>query len=493
MERCGPPADVGQDAPMPSPAGGGVRAIKSKTDDITFEVDKVAAKTEPGGSAAGEPMLEAVARKRTFEAAAHGRARKAERPSILTRKRFQFAGALLLGAILPWAMRGPLLPGRLTEASSVNALTGNVIAIGIAFWMRLSIEIYPGIRRSYVIFPAALTGHGLVLVWFVLTRFPYDRLELALGFFLHVCWLYMLYVFAERRVRRHIAVVPFGDIQRLLAIEQVDWLPLSRARLHDARACSAIVADFSAELPDEWEGFLADAAVEGRIVYQVKQLWESLTGKVEIERLSENSFGSLVPARGYFYLKGLIDFAVALLLLPMALPVMAAVAIAIRLDSEGPVLFRQKRVGHASKPITVYKFRTMRTVEVEDERRALMTGADDDRITRVGGVLRKLRIDELPQIINILKWEMSWIGPRPEAALLSDWYTSEIPFYRYRHVVKPGITGWAQVNQGHVAQVDEVHRKLHYDFYYIKYFSPWLDVLIVFRTIKTMLTGWGAR
>jgi len=161
------------------------------------------------------------------------------------------------------------------------------------------------------------------------------------------------------------------------------------------------------------------------------------------------------------------------------------------------VLFRQKRVGHAGKPITVYKFRTMRPVEVEDEdqdqRAAAMTRDDDGRITRVGRVLRNLRLDELPQIINILKWQMSWIGPRPEAQVLSIWYTSEIPFYRYRHVVKPGISGWAQVNQGHVAEVEDVHRKLYYDFYYIKYFSPWLDLLILFRTVKTMLTGWGAR
>ena len=135
----------------------------------------------------------------------------------------------------------------------------------------------------------------------------------------------------------------------------------------------------------------------------------------------------------------------------------------------------------------------MRPAEVPDERRAAMTSEDDERITSVGKWLRRLRVDELPQIFNIVKWQMSWIGPRPEAEILSIWYTSEIPFYRYRHVVKPGISGWAQVNQGHVAEVHEVHRKLQYDFYYIKYFSPWLDLLILLRTIKTMLTGWGAR
>jgi len=413
-------------------------------------------------------------------------------PSYLIRKRFQFAGALLFGALLPWLARGPL-PGKMFEAASLNTLVGNAIAVAIAFWTRLSIETYPGIRRSSVILPAALTGHGVAVVWFVLTRFPYDRIGLAAGFLLHVAWLYILYIRAERKVRRRIAVVPFGATDRLARITTVDWHPLKRPHLHDTRSCNAIVADFSAELPDEWEAFLADAALAGRIVYQVKQLSESLTGRVELEHLSENSFGSLVPALGYFYLKGLIDFLFALVLLPFVLPLMAIVAVAIRLDSKGPILFRQKRIGHAGRSITVYKFRTMRDVDAEDERSAAMTKADDERITRLGHLLRKLRIDELPQIFNILKWQMSWIGPRPEAQVLSLWYTSEIPFYRYRHVVKPGISGWAQVNQGHVAAVDEVHRKLQYDFYYIKYFSPWLDALIFFRTVKTMLTGWGAR
>ncbi|MEA3079882.1 MAG: hypothetical protein QOF05_1290 [Sphingomonadales bacterium] len=418
---------------------------------------------------------------------------RAAAPSLLVRRRFQFAGALVVGALLPWFARGPLLPGTMFEAASVNTLVGNAVAVMIAFWTRLSIETYPGIRRSSVILPAALTGHGVAVVWFVLTRFPYDRVGLAAGFLLHVAWLYFLYIRAERRVRRRIAVVPFGATDRLIQIESVDWHVLKRPMLHDTRSCNAIVADFSAELPDEWEAFLADAALAGRIVYQVKQLAESLTGRVELEHLSENSFGSLVPALGYFYLKGLVDFAFALLLVPLVLPLMAVVAIVIRLDSKGPALFRQRRVGHAGRSIIVYKFRTMRTVEEEDERSSAMTKADDARITRLGHLLRKLRIDELPQLINILKWEMSWIGPRPEAQVLSHWYTSEIPFYRYRHVVKPGISGWAQVNQGHVAEVGEVHRKLQYDFYYIKYFSPWLDALIFFRTIKTMLTGFGSR
>ena len=414
-------------------------------------------------------------------------------PSLLNRRRFQFAGALLVGAMAPWLVRGPLLPGTLFEPASVNTLAGNAVAVVIAFWMRLSIETYPGIRRSAVILPAALSGHGTIVAWFLLTRFPYDRLALIAGLILHLFWLYLLYIYAERNVRRTIAVVPFGAVAQLEQIKSIEWRPLRHARLADARKCDAIVADFAADLPDEWEAFLADAALDGRIVYQVKQLWESLTGRVELEHLSENSFGSLLPARGYFYLKSAIDFLFAVAVLPVVLPLMAGIALAIRLESRGSILFRQKRIGHAGKRITIYKFRTMLPGAAGDERRAAMTTADDARITGVGQILRTLRLDELPQIFNILLWQMSWIGPRPEAEVLSRWYTSEIPFYRYRHVVKPGISGWAQVNQGHVAEVDQVHQKLNFDFYYIKYFSPWLDVLIVFRTVKTMLSGFGAR
>jgi lipopolysaccharide/colanic/teichoic acid biosynthesis glycosyltransferase len=421
------------------------------------------------------------------------------RASILVRKRFQFAVALAIGALLPWAARAPL-PGGLFEAATLNGLFGNAMAILIAFWMRLSIETYPGIRRSSVILPSALTGHGIVVTWFVLTRFPYDRLGLLGGFLLHVVWLQLLSIYAERNVRRRIAVVPYGRIESLAQIDSVDWWRLKRPHLGDVRGCDAIVADFSAALPDEWEAFLADAALTGRIVYQVKQLSESLTGRVELEHLSENSFGSLLPARGYFYLKTLADFLAAVLLLPFAVPAMAVASLAILLDNGGPVFFRQRRLGHAGRIFTAYKFRTMRgpdddsTGRADDDiRKSLATDADDPRITRVGRVLRKYRLDELPQIINILRGEMSWIGPRPEPELLTRWFVAEIPYYRYRHVVKPGISGWAQVNLGYVSGVQGINTKLQFDFYYIKYFSPWLDLLILFRTVKTMLTGFGSR
>ena len=400
---------------------------------------------------------------------------------------------MLLVPFVPLGVRVLFLPYVSSEPSNVGSLIANICAVVIAFWMRLSIQTFPGTRSGAVILPSISAAHGIVLAMLLLTRLPYDRTALIVGYLVHLAWAYGLYVSVQRNIRQRIAVIPFGEVAQLAEIDSVDWHSLDTPDLGRVTGCDAIVADF-ANLPPEWEAFLADAAIEGRVVYQTKQLFESLTGRVHIEHISENSFGSLHPVRGYAHLKTLFDLGLVLVVLPLlALPMMV-VAAAIRLDSRGPALFRQRRVGRGGRPITVYKFRTMEVFDpAEDRRAAAITTADDERVTRVGNFLRRSRIDELPQLINILKGEMSWIGPRPEAAVLSTWYTGEIPFYRYRHVVKPGISGWAQVNQGHVAGVDEVHEKLQYDFFYIKYFSPWLDVLIMFRTIRTILTGFGAR
>lgn len=422
--------------------------------------------------------------------------RALSRGSLMSRRRIQFFGALISAALLPYLLRRLFWPGTGGEASSLNALTGNAAAVVLAMWVRLSVETYPGVRASALNLPVASISHMTVMVAILLLRLDYDRMGLLLGYTFHLLWLYAVYFLVQRGSRPAIAIVPWGRVEGLGSIDGVDWQTMREPQLTEVIGYHAIVADFGADMPGPWERFLADAALDGRIVYQVKQLTESLTGRVELEHISENSFGSLIPARGYFHLKTLAGLIFSLILLPVALPLMAVVAVAIRLEGGGPIFFRQRRVGYSGEPIDVLKFRTMVPPQHRlhaDERLAAMTRDGDERITRVGAILRRTRIDELPQIWNILKGEMSWIGPRPEAEVLSIWYTGEIPFYRYRHVVKPGISGWAAVNQGHVADVDDVHRKLQYDFYYIKYFSPWLDLLIVFRTIKTVLTGFGSR
>jgi lipopolysaccharide/colanic/teichoic acid biosynthesis glycosyltransferase len=412
--------------------------------------------------------------------------------SLIARQRFNLAGALVATALLPFLLRAVITPIDTFYAASVNALICNAAAVIIAFWTRLSIETYPGNRSTHVILPSIVMAHGIMVTMLLLTRLPYDRLALVAGLVAHILWGYGLYFAVQRTIRHRIAIVPFGEAERLQSIDNVDWHVLTQPSLEEAATCDGLVADFTA-VPDEWEALLADAALQGRMVYQVKQLSESLTGRVSIEQLSENSFGSLIPARGYFHLKSVADLLLAMAVLPLALPVMLVVAVAIRLDSRGPVLFRQPRIGQAGDRFYMLKFRTMNHHEPGEEREAAITSDGDGRITRVGAFLRRTRLDELPQIFNIVAGQMSWIGPRPEAEVLSAWYTGEIPFYRYRHVVRPGISGWAQVYQGHVASVDEVHAKLQYDFYYINNFSARLDILIQFRTIRTMMTGFGSR
>ena len=418
-----------------------------------------------------------------------------QKQAFILRRRFEFIGALLVAAVIPWAgMRWIITDTTFDSAAYHNALVANAVAIFVALWVRVSVSTFPGTRAGQLIGPAIVASHAAVISLLLLSRLPYHRPTLVAGLALHLVWAFGVHFFVQRRVRLRIAVVPFGETGQLSGIASVEWHRLDRPSLADAAASNAIVADFSADLPDEWEAFLADAAVEGRVVYQVRQLQESLTGRVQVKHLSENSFGSLAPARAYLAIKHLTDFIGAIVILPLALPVLAGCAIAIRIVDGGPVLFRQKRVGRGGREFEVVKFRTMRIGSVESgDRQSAITNDQDARITPLGSFLRRSRLDELPQLWNILNGEMSFIGPRPEARLLSHWYTDEIPFYRYRHVVRPGISGWAQVNQGHVAAVDEVHEKLQYDFFYIKYFSPWLDLLILFRTIKTMLSGFGAR
>jgi lipopolysaccharide/colanic/teichoic acid biosynthesis glycosyltransferase len=412
---------------------------------------------------------------------------------FVARQRFNLLGAMVATALLPFLLRSVVTPIDTFHPSSINSLMFNAAAVVIAFWTRLSIETYPGNRSTHVILPSIVVAHAIMVTVLLFARLPYDRLALVAGFIAHILWSYGLYFSVQRYIRHRIAIVPFGQVDRLEAIDNVGWQRLEHPSLDEAVICDGLVADFSAEIPPEWEALLADAALQGRMVYQVKQLFESLTGRVAIDHLSENSFGSLVPARGYFHLKSMADLLVALTVLPLAIMPLAAIALAIKLDSTGPVLFRQRRIGQAGELFDMLKFRTMVHSMANGERGEAITSDGDIRVTRVGAYLRRTRLDELPQILNIIAGQMSWIGPRPEAEVLSSWYTGEIPFYRYRHVVRPGISGWAQVNQGHVASVDEVHAKLQYDFYYIKYFSAWLDILITFRTIRTMLTGFGSR
>lgn len=419
-----------------------------------------------------------------------------QRTSAANRLRFQVAGALGC-ALLPYLVR-PLLP--IVDPSAtilLISLIGGVVASLLGMLFTRSIGGYPGAEGSAYIFPSFCISFGIILAIFFFFRIDYSRSLFLICFILNIILFYSLYFFTQRSNQLSVGVVLVGDTSRLLSVKNVHWVPLDTVDA-DVSGLSAIAVDLRTDLPDEWDSRLADFALAGLPVYHSKHLQESLTGRVELEHLSENSFGSLSPVSAYMTFKHTADWLTALMAVILLLPVLLMISLLIILDSPGSPIFRQRRIGYRGRPFVVWKFRTMSVAATDpsdsgDARTAAMTSANDMRITRVGRFLRRSRLDELPQIINILKREMSWIGPRPEAEVLSQWYEAEIPFYRYRHIVRPGLSGWAQVSQGHVAEVDAVRDKLYYDFYYIKHFSPWIDILIIARTIRTMLTGFGAR
>jgi lipopolysaccharide/colanic/teichoic acid biosynthesis glycosyltransferase len=414
------------------------------------------------------------------------------RRSLWHRVRFQLGLGLLLAVLVPFAARYPSE----TATGDLRALNysfaGTIAALLGGYYAFRRMTYYPGVRASYHVLPSFAAAYGLVLAVFFFARLEYSRLYFFVSFFVAVLWYYLIYFKLQRQRQLTIGVVPFGNVRQLVEIPEIAWVKLADPADVETRY-DAIAADLRFDIPDAWERFLADRAIAGSLVMHVKQMEESLTGRVSIEHLSENNFGSLIPGIVYGKVKRAGDLAAALLVLPLMVPIFALLALLIKLDSPGPVLFRQVRMGYRGEAFRMFKFRSMRVHGGEDARISAMTQDDDLRVTALGRVIRRYRIDELPQIINILRGEMSWIGPRPEAVPLSQWYEAELPFYRYRHIVRPGITGWAQVNQGHVAEVADVLWKLQYDFYYIKNFSFWLDLLIVARTIRTVLSGFGAR
>lgn len=240
---------------------------------------------------------------------------------------------------------------------------------------------------------------------------------------------------------------------------------------------------------------LLDCKIAGVQVSDLSTYFEKMLGQIRIDQLHA---GWLVFGNGFaqgttrHVVKRLFDVLSSCALLVLAAPIMAVTAIAIALESKGPVLYRQQRVGQHGQTFSVLKFRSMRT-GAEKDGVPQWAVLNDTRVTRVGSLIRRFRIDEFPQLFNVLKGEMSLVGPRPERPYFVEQLTREIPFYAVRHSVKPGVTGWAQVCYQYGANVQDALEKLQYDLYYVKNHSLFLDIVVLFETIGVVLSGKGAR
>lgn len=271
------------------------------------------------------------------------------------------------------------------------------------------------------------------------------------------------------------------DLSRLAGILQRD------------RISRVIVAEQDAPSRTRLAAALVPPRLSGLRVNDAVDFYEQFFGKIWIDALSSERFvynSGFRHSKFSAFLKRAFDVAFACLLLLLAAPGLLLLAIAIRLDSKGPVLFRQLRVGFHGKTFLIYKFRSMR-MDAESDTGPAWATEGDQRATRVGRVLRKFHLDELPQAINVLRGEMSLVGPRPERPYFVDRLEQAIPFYGLRHFVKPGITGWAQVKYRYGASVQDSLEKLQYDLYYAKHKSLLRDIEILLKTVELVLFGKG--
>jgi sugar transferase (PEP-CTERM system associated) len=281
----------------------------------------------------------------------------------------------------------------------------------------------------------------------------------------------------ERIVNPGIIGTP-ADIPRLIARHQIDRIIVG-------------LADRRGKLPVEE---LLRAKMAGIRVEDATTTYERVTGKILIDDLRPSwlifSDGFRV-SRLVRWMKRTIDLVFSLVLAVLAFPFMVLTALAIAIESGRPVLYCQERVGENGKAFTLCKFRSMR-LDAEKEGTPMWATAGDTRVTRVGRVIRKTRLDELPQLWNVLRGDMSFVGPRPERPYFVAELAKDIPFYQQRHAVKPGLTGWAQVKYRYGSSLEDAMEKLRYDLYYIKHLSIFFDLTIVFDTVKVVLFRKGA-
>lgn len=364
----------------------------------------------------------------------------------------------------------------------------------LRMWARGAPRPSYGRALSIVLFAGAFTSVSILVFRTYWSR-PF--LAVTLG-------ITLLGAFAHRAVRRR---RPWTEKLTVVTAEKglVDDLRLSEhaevlavydpageppAILDDTDA--TLVIDLRPVMSDQMAQYVSSWNLAGYSVKALTSVYEEHTGRLPIVHLAEGWELSAPVARNeYAGVKRAVDATLTFITAPVWLLLCGIIWIIVKIDSRGPAIYHQRRVGRNGQPFTLHKFRTM---EVNAERHGpQFTSVNDQRLTRSGKWLRRFRVDELPQLWNVLKGDLALVGPRPERPVFTEQFEQSIPFYGYRHLIRPGVTGWAQVNYGYADGEADTMDKLTYDLYYVKHMSPWLDLHILGKSLWTMVSGFGAQ
>jgi lipopolysaccharide/colanic/teichoic acid biosynthesis glycosyltransferase len=411
--------------------------------------------------------------------------------------------------MLGWAMLGLILFGLnlilaegLRHADIATYVFTRTIAWSILPYLCTFVLLHrslhlPSIEGNSLVGVAATLPFAVLLLAFAAFHIEYSRGALLLGYLTTLAWSGFGY---RRFVQNYVPVFGYTDPRAYAQLQGILSMPGASApsamrlllirSIEEAADCDGLMLDRNATADPERTRALARFKLGHVRMYSVERVGEMLTGRVGLAHIDENFLDDYARHYLYGFIKRVIDMAAVLCLAPLVLPAALLTALAIRIESPGPVLFHQIRVGRFGTTFTMLKFRSM---AVQSDATAQFAARHDPRVTRVGRVIRKYRLDELPQLWNVLLADMSLIGPRPEQVPMVDKFSETIAYYPYRHLVRPGLSGWAQVQQGYVGSHEETITKLSYDLYYVKHCSFALDLLIAVKTVRTLLTGYGAR
>jgi len=398
---------------------------------------------------------------------------------------FALVGAAMMPALYGFvAFHGdyaPMMRAPVLRHVAFNWLANGVVMLGAT---RLAGRLD---RKLAAVFARALLAHGALAFLTLVFRHYYSVPMLLTGV---VCSTVLgIGVMYARHVRARVRVGVLGPDHSAIVAGGDEWERIEAPNA-SLRRYDLLLTTFAGEVPRQWSRVISRGLLAGKRVRHISEYLEEARGVVAIDHFNLDH----LPGGGvtsYRARKRLLDIVVVVATLPITAPILALAAVAIRIAMGRPIFFVQARVGQGGEVFRMFKLRTMRPPDADEINIATLRG--EARITTLGRWLRRFRIDELPQLWNVLIGEMSLVGPRPEQPGLVETYARQAPAFRYRQLVRPGITGWAQVRAGYAADLAETRVKLGYDLFYLKNFSFALDVQILMRTFWTIISGGGVR